>query len=180
VDFKSRAPIAGAACHAVLAADGVIGVTDWDWRTAPRSDTRGRVVIDPAPAGSVAVLCVMPSFRMSIPSADVTLKAGGHVTVQLASVGLRDWPSSIGTEFDARWTAPRVARVLPNSPAAGAGILAGDLVVSVDGVSVAGLNGNGVWHLIDSHDIGSEVTLGIARGAITKSFTMVTNPRRYQ
>ncbi|HEY5935125.1 MAG TPA: PDZ domain-containing protein, partial [Kofleriaceae bacterium] len=178
--WRTKAPIAGAACHAVLAADGLHGVTNWDWRVAPRSDARGRVLLDPAPAGTVGVWCVMPSNRMSIPSTEVTLKPGGHASVQLASVELTSgWPSTIGIEFDLRRITARIVRVLPDSPALAAGLVAGDVVVSVDGASIAGLNPNGVLHLIDSHDIGSSVTLGITRGATAKAVTMTTKPRRY-
>ena len=181
LDFRTRAPIAGAMCHAEVASDGIHNFADWDWRVAPRSDARGRVTLDPAPAGTVTVSCMMPSNRLSIPAADITVKPGARGIVQLLSVELlASWPSTIGIELDYRVTAPRIARVTPNSPAATAGLVVGDLVTAVDAASVAGLNGNGVLHLIYSHATGSELTLTVTRGASTKSFTMVTVPRRYQ
>lgn len=181
IDFRTRAPIPGVMCQVVVAAEGLGSTTNWDWRTAPRTDARGKITIDPAPAGEVVIRCVLAEWRRSRPSADLIVKAGARATVQLLSAELLpSWPSTVGIDFDARVTAPRVSRVVPGSPAAAAGILPGDLVVTVDRVAVGGLNGNGVWHLIDSHEIGSEVTIGVQRGAATKSFTLVTKPRRYQ
>jgi len=88
LDFRTRAPLAGAARHVVMLASGEHTITSWDPGALARTDARGRVTIDPAPAGSIGVDCMMPSFRWSTPSADAALAAGGRAAVQLLSVEL--------------------------------------------------------------------------------------------
>jgi carboxyl-terminal processing protease len=56
----------------------------------------------------------------------------------------------------------RVGRVFPRSPAARAGIAAGDLIVAVDGQSIAGENSEVATARIKGPE-GSEVTLGLLR-----------------
>jgi RNA polymerase sigma-70 factor (ECF subfamily) len=179
LDFRSRAPIAGAICLVFTSADGMHGITNWDARTAPRSDGQGRVVLDPAPAGPITVSCLMPSREKSSASADVVLASGSRAAVQLLSAELLiDYPSTTGIDFDWRVTAPRIAALRPEGAAAKAGLLVGDLVVAVDGVSMDGLNGEGVQNIIDSRPAGAEVSLTVMRGAQRKTFKMKTEPRQ--
>jgi S1-C subfamily serine protease len=172
LDFRTRAPIANATCMVVMAVDGQRGIASWDFGTAPRSDARGRVMFDPAPAGSASVTCEMPSPRWSQASADVTLAAGGRATVQLLSVEMTENPGATGIAFDQRVTAPRVASVLAGSTAAKAGVQPGDLVTAVGGASVVGLNGTGVQRLINSRPIGDDVKLTVVRAGATRTMTV--------
>jgi carboxyl-terminal processing protease len=57
----------------------------------------------------------------------------------------------------------RVAQVFPRSPAAEAGIEAGDTVVSVEGESIAGLSSNEATRRIKGPE-GTEVTIGVRDG----------------
>ena len=178
LDFKSRQPVAGAACRVVMSAEGQQGLTNWDPRTAPTSDERGRVLIDPAPAGNVTVACAMPHWKRSHPAVDVNLANGSRASVTLLSVELAsELPSTIGADFDWHRTAPRIASVAANSPAAKAGLLPGDLVTAVDGTSVETLNGPGVLFLIDGRAPGTEVTITIQRAGTKKTVTATTIPR---
>ncbi|MGN6106741.1 MAG: carboxypeptidase regulatory-like domain-containing protein, partial [Kofleriaceae bacterium] len=173
LDFRSRAPIAFATCRTVMSAEGEQAITTWDPSTAARSDERGRFVLDPTPAGSVSVACEMPSFRRSRPSADLVVAAGSRASVPLLSVEVtQENPSTVGLAFNWQVTAPRVSSVQPNSPAAKAGVLVGDLVTHVNGAAVQGLNGVGVWALIQDVPAGEEVRLAISRGGATKAFAM--------
>ena len=179
LDFRTRAPIAGAACHASASADGFHAWTNWDIRTAPKSNNQGRVVLDPALAGSVRVRCIMPIRRWSPPSADVLVPQGGRATVQLMSAELLlDYPSTTGIDFDGEVTAPRITAVQPDSTGGKAGLLVGDLVIAVDGKSMAGLNGEGVRHIIDSRASGADVSITVLRGAQRKTFNLKTQPRQ--
>jgi carboxyl-terminal processing protease len=109
----------------------------------------------------------------------VVLSPGGRAAVQLLSAEmLLDYPSTIGIGFDWRVTQPRIAEVRAEGPAAKAGLLAGDLVVAVDGASMAGLNGEGVLLIIDGRAARTEVSVTVARGAQRKTFTMKAEPRR--
>lgn len=93
---------------------------------------------------------------------------------------LNEWPSTTGIQFDDRMPAPRIVRVPADSPAAAAGLLPGDLIVAIDGVTIEGLNWAGVIYLLDSHKVGTEVSITVSRGAGLKTFTVKTQPRRYQ
>lgn len=169
LDFKTKAPIRNAACHAVMRVGSEQTVTNWDLTSAPKSDATGKVLIDPAPAGDMTVTCDVMA-RRSNPSADVTLAAGARATVQLLSVeATQENGGSMGAHFDWRVSVPRVATVDPGSTGAKAGLLAGDLVTAVNGESTAGLNGAGVIFLIQNTPIGQDVTLTVSRGGATKT-----------
>jgi predicted metalloprotease with PDZ domain len=156
-------------------------VTSWDYHSAPKSDAQGRIVLDPAPAGDVVVSCLSSSRRTSNPSIAMALKAGARASVVLWTAELlADWPSTIGVEFAPGLPAPRIERVRAHSPAGIAGLVAGDLIVAIDGVAVDGLNWAGVTHLLDSHAVGTEVTVAIRRSSTLKTVTVKTEPRRYQ
>lgn len=172
LDFRTKKPFAGAVCRAMMQVEGQAVVTSWDPATAPRSDANGHLVLDPAPAGAVTARCEIQG-RWSAPSSDLTLEAGSRASVKLYTVEvLRENGSYTGATFDWRVTAPRIATVVPKSPAAVAGLVPGDIVTSVDGVSVAGLNGQGVWALLASAPVGTEAKIVIQRGATTKTVTV--------
>jgi protocatechuate 3,4-dioxygenase beta subunit len=178
-DFRTGAPLAGATCHVSASAGGVRALTAWDGRTAPRSDSQGRVVLDPAVAGAVTVSCFMPIRGWSTPSADVVVAPGGRATVQLPSAELLlDYPSTTGIDFNWQVTAPRIAEIQPQSTAAKAGLLVGDLIIAVDGKSMAGLNGDGVRNMIDSRPSGSDVSITVLRGSQRKTINLKTQPRQ--
>ncbi len=172
LDFRTREPIANASCHVVMNIDGEQIDTNWDLGSAPKTDARGRVTLEPSPAGSLTVACEMPSFRRSRAATDVTATAGGRVAVQLLSVDrLTENSSTIGVELRWRTTPPRISSVRAGSPAAKAGILPGDLVTEVNGASVQGLDGNGVQFLIDDTLAGETVRITVLRGTAVKKFT---------
>lgn len=180
IDFKTKKPLAGAVCRSVMSVDGQQGLTNWDVTTAPKSDASGHILVDPAPAGNVTITCAMPQWRYSAPAADVVVPAGGKVTVTLLSAELTaENPASAGIDFHWQVTPPRIADVRPNSSAAKAGVAAGDLVTAIDGVSIEGLNGAGVQHLIDSHPIGSTVSVTYQRGAAKKTVQLEMQQRGY-
>jgi protocatechuate 3,4-dioxygenase beta subunit len=172
LDFKTKKPLTGAICRVVMAIDGIQSQTNWDLATAPKSDANGRLVIDPAPAGTVSVICQPSSYKWSLATTDLTVTAGARATPQLLAVELtQDNPTSTGAQLDWRITPPRIARVLPNTPAATAGILPGDLITAVDGVSVAGLCGSAVSVLISNTPANGDVKLTFQRGTATKTVT---------
>jgi protocatechuate 3,4-dioxygenase beta subunit len=174
-DFRTRAAIANASCQAVVSVDGNPVIPNWDLSGAAKSDASGQFRIDPTPAGSVTVMCRTAGLRWTPSAADVTVVTGGRAVVQLASVeNTSENPSTIGIDFDWNATAPRISGVLPNSPAAKAGIAIGDLVTQVNGAAVEGLNGAGVQRLIESVQVGDEVRLTALRGVATKTFSVRT------
>lgn len=175
LDFRTREPIPNASCYAVMSVDGLQGTTNMNPSSGTKSDAEGRVRLDPAPAGSVTVACRIPAARYSHPSVDVTVAAGGRASVQLFAVELAiENPSTIGALFDWRITAPRITGIVPNGPAAKAGMQVGDVITQVNGASVQGLNGPGVMWLINSVPAGGGVRVTVARGGTTKTLAMRT------
>lgn len=175
LNFRTRAPIPNASCYALMSVDGLQGTTSVYPTSGPKSDAEGRVRLDPAPAGSVTVACRIPAPRYSHPSTDVTVPAGGRANVQLLAVEMQiENPSTIGALFDVRTTAPRITGIVPNGPAAKAGMQVGDLITQVNDASVQGLNGGGAMWLINSVTAGDEVRITVSRGGATKTLTMRT------
>lgn len=178
IDFKTRKPRPGAVCHAMMSVDGQNGGTNWDPAASPKSDESGRVLIDPAPAGSITVGCVMANGRHSQPSVDINLTPGGRAEVTLLSVELTATnPGTTGAGFSWQVTPPRVAQILPGSSAAKAGLTVGDLIVAVDGQPVDGLNGTGVQFLMDSHPVGSAFPVTYMRGTTRKTVSVQVQGR---
>jgi len=158
-----------------MSVDGQQGTTNVNPTGGAKSDAEGRVRLDPAPAGTVTVACRIAAARYSHPSADVTVSAGARASVQLLAVEMPiENPSTIGALFDWRITAPRITGIVPNGPAAKAGMQIGDLITQVNGVSVQGLNGAGAMWLINSVPAGDEVRVTVARGGATKTLAMRT------
>ena len=175
LDFRTRAPIANSLCHAVMNVRGSQGMTNMGPMTGVKSDADGRVMLDPAPAGSVTVACRVPAARYSQPSADLTVAAGARASVELLAVELTiENPTTIGATTDWRVTQPRITAIVPKGPAANAGMQVGDLITHVNGVSVQGLNGAGVMWLIDGVPAGNEVRITVVRGGTTKTLAMRT------
>ncbi|MDB4959918.1 MAG: hypothetical protein JWO36_7487 [Myxococcales bacterium] len=173
VEFRTRKPVQGASCHAVMAAGGEQGVTNWDPTTTARPDAAGHVTIDPAPAGNVTVSCQMDSFRLSMPATDVMVTPGAHLSAQLLTVEMmqNDAVGTIGVELSWNITAPRITGVVGGSSGAKAGLAVGDLIVAVDGTSVEGLDGPGVNTLIVDRPLGAKVAITVLRGVVRKTVT---------
>jgi protocatechuate 3,4-dioxygenase beta subunit len=173
LDFRTKKTLGGATCRVVMALDGDQGMTNWDMATAPKADANGRIVIDPAPAGTVSVICQPTGYKWSLATTDLTLAKGGRATPQLYAVELlQENPTSTGAVLDWRVTTPRIATIVPNSPAAAGGLLVGDLVTAVDGVSVAGLCGSAVSVLIGSTPANGDVKITVQRQAAAKTVTV--------
>jgi len=65
-----------------------------------------------------------------------------------------------------------VGDVLPNGPAAAAGLRAGDQLVTIDGASLQGLLPDGAMFLVANHRPGTVVTLGISRGGAMQTIAI--------
>ncbi len=173
IDYKTRKPLIGAICRAVMAVDGQQGLTAWDPATAPKTDESGRVVLDPTPAGDVTVVCMPRQGRYSTPSVNVTVPPGGRAEGTLLAVEMTvENPGTTGAEFNWEITPPRIAFIEPNSSAAKAGLAVGDLVVAVDGANVDGLNGAGVGFLIVNRQLGASASVTVQRGTVRKTVTV--------
>jgi hypothetical protein len=181
LDFKTHAPIAGAACHVQPTAGGISGITNWSSQAIARTDANGQVSLDEVPAGPGLVLCSMPTGMMSIPSADVMLAPDSRGNAQVFTVTSENgYPTTIGVTFDWRSPPPRIAAIGVDGPAAQAGMQVGDLITSIDGVSVARLNGSGVANLIASQAAGASLQVTVSRNGTSLVFDVTGQPPVYQ
>jgi putative serine protease PepD len=83
------------------------------------------------------------------------------IAAQLISTG-KAVHAYLGVSIDATASTARVAAVKPATPAARAGLKAGDVVTEVDGQSIA--SGDDLTRAIDSHKPGDSITLKYRRG----------------
>ncbi len=97
------------------------------------------------------------------------------IASQLISSGKAEH-AYLGVSIDATATVARLAEVKPSTPAAKAGLKAGDVVTEVDGTSIA--SGDDLSREIDSHKPGDTVTLKYRRGGSEHSveLTLATRP----
>jgi hypothetical protein len=93
--------------------------------------------------------------------------------VAVAVVGRNGPLGMLGFTFDSsRLFVPTVGLVRPGQPGARAGLQAGDVIVAVDGLSVAALITSGVDRLIRDRVAGSNATLTVKRGEALVSGTL--------
>ena len=91
-----------------------------------------------------------------------------HIGIAAETVPL---PRRIGLATGAGARAIRVSEVEPGGPAAAAGVLAGDLLLSVDGVAIAGADA--LIRLLNAERIGRATTLALLRGGVVEHRTLL-------
>jgi hypothetical protein len=171
--FITGAPVRGMACVVYPALDGMIGaeatmlVSD-----APASDASGRFLLDPVPAGSIAVYCYS-NAGMSAARAILDLARGQRATPTLLTVHL-DAPAvgDIGVELD-QGVPISVVGVRDNGPAAAAGIRARDQIVALDNHEIGQMSKGGVGTWIANLAPGTRATITVKRGATTQTVSVV-------
>ncbi|WP_088188289.1 S41 family peptidase [Desulfosporosinus sp. FKA] len=80
--------------------------------------------------------------------------------------------TGIGIHIDTLPEGVKVVSVVKGSPAADAGLKAGDVIVSADGQSLAGLTNEQAVNYLRG-PVGSSVQISVKRGTATKEFTVV-------
>ena len=166
-EWGSKRPLAELTCHTVLRDGESIGITNWNQTTAPKTDKQGHFVLEKAPAGDVAVSCFDGKHSAR---ANATVTPGQTTTVTMvAAKADPDAAGSIGVDFNWTGSQPKIEVVYSSGPAAAAGLAAGDVITSLDGVALTGLNSSSVAALIAKREIGSSVRITVLRG--TQSVT---------
>ena len=66
-----------------------------------------------------------------------------------------------------------VTQVDPNGPAAASGVLVGDQLVAIDGISPRGMLPPGAMTAIQNHGPGNLVVLGVVRGGTARTIPIV-------
>ena len=99
----------------------------------------------------------------------------GHGRVRRAHIGIAaetvPLPRRLALATGAGARAIRVSEVEPGGPAAAAGVLAGDLVLSVDGVAVEGADA--LIRLLNAERIGRATTVALLRGGVVEHRTLL-------
>ena len=134
------------------------------------SGADGSLRFDDAPSGDTIVFCTASTDRTS---GSALVRDGDNATVEVVSAP--DDASTVGIRLDGTVIVPRVASVALGSPAAGADVKPGDIIVSIDGASVRQLAPEPVQSLLDRRKPGVRVTIGLERyGApLVKTLTPV-------
>ena len=136
--------------------------------TAPKTDANGRFTLPKVSVGK-GVVMVMPNEGFSpLSTKPYEITNGQHIDVgQIAIVPPRQ--GDAGTfGMTTEWTdVLTVTQVKPGGPAANAGIVAGDVIITLAGQDVKALGGVQVQQYLASGSIGigTTVQLGLARGA---------------
>lgn len=143
------------------------------------TDARGAFVVEGAPAGAMEISLIPSDWRNSEyawASIPVDLAAGtmndvGKLLVPKRRVGVTERSGDLGfyvkdrpPDVDPAKAVLEVESVRPSGPAAAAGLLVGDVIVSIDGYDVTGRMSYLYTALIRVRE-GTTVTLGLSRGA---------------
>ncbi|HMG21819.1 MAG TPA: PDZ domain-containing protein, partial [Kofleriaceae bacterium] len=164
-NFTTGAPVAGMQCLVYPTAGGMLGAEPaWDLSAAPSTDAEGQAVIDPAPAGPIAVYCYQPAAGLSSARALLELAPGARAEAQLLTVHLEPpGAGDLGAELDQGYPIA-ITSVRDDGPAARAGLRAGDQLVALDGVPIEQLSKGGVQFWVRSCRVGARITVTVQRG----------------
>lgn len=163
VDFTTRQPLPGFSCVAALSVGGAAGNFQPGAATpANTTDAKGMFKI-PAPIGKARVMCFPSDSSYSVAGGDVEVAATGSARIDLKAVKAEPPPSDPGFRIRGLILPLVIALVDPAGPAKAAGLAPGDKVVTIDGVSTAGLLPSGAMMLAFNKRPGSTLTLGIER-----------------
>jgi S1-C subfamily serine protease len=124
-----------------------------------------------AVASNSAVFVVSEFIATAGPSGGRVRRA--HIGIAAETVPL---PRRIGLATGAGTRAIRVSEVEPGGPAAAAGVLAGDLLLSADGMAIEGADA--LIRLLNSERIGKAITLALLRGGQVEHRTVVPVERK--
>jgi hypothetical protein len=176
VDWKTGTPVAGLRCFPGMRTTAAM--PQWVDTVSALSDDSGAFVLEDAPAGALAVMCIGPGPSWSDGRCELTVVPGQNATCEVPVVHiLPDAPlSSVGARIPwgpmpARFDAVRLHRNADR-----AGVRAGDVINSVDGDSVLKLTPWTVQRLICQHPVGSTVHLGLTRGSEATTADVVMVP----
>ncbi|MDC0717647.1 carboxypeptidase regulatory-like domain-containing protein [Nannocystis bainbridge] len=173
VDLEG-APVVGAAVRVSQGQGYTI-----DDRHTPRTDAQGRFEVEGAPVGLVTVLVAAPrgtAVDYSQTTWTTTIAGGPEVElppIRVAKQRLKSGEASGDLGYAIKLGAPaadpaqrkfEVALVRPGSPAAAAGLRAGDVIVSVDGEDVTGER-RYLYEQLTRAPVGTTLRLGLERGA---------------
>ena len=164
-ELGTGAPVVGMRCDGNLSIGGTMAGPPPDLTRQSFTDGTGRFEVA-APVGSVRVFCFMPeSMTVSAAGADVDVSPSSEPNVGLVAVRATYGaaPGTAGFSLNPGMLPITVALVDPHGPAAAAGLVAGDHLVTIDGASLQGMLPQGAMTMIMNHHAGSTIVLGVER-----------------
>ena len=144
----------------------------------PLVSTRGEVVgINTAMIQRAQGICFAVASNTAVFAVSEFIAHGrvrrAHIGIAAETVPL---PRRIGLATGAGARAIRVSEVEPGGPAAAAGVLAGDLLLSLDGVAIEGADA--LIRLLNAERIGRATTLALLRGGVVEHRTVMPVERK--
>jgi PDZ domain/Carboxypeptidase regulatory-like domain len=135
------------------------------------TDAEGRFAVEHVPRGSVAVTTQLPDASMQAVSTNRTIPHGGPAgeVIDLGDLRVAPVPANRGLVGCSLSIAdvPRapviVTSVTPDTPAARAGLVVGDIVTAIDGIDVTGDHNNEASVLLDGSE-GATLNVTVQRG----------------
>ncbi|MEO7729434.1 MAG: carboxypeptidase regulatory-like domain-containing protein [Kofleriaceae bacterium] len=171
--FITGAPVRGMACVVYPTIDGMIGAEPTSLVSdAPASDASGGFVLDPVPAGSIAVYCYA-NAGMSAARAILDLARGQRATPTLLTVHLE--PPAVGDLGIAldQGVPISIVAVRDHGPAAVAGLRARDVIVALAGHEIGQMSKGGVGTWIANLVPGIRAAITVKRGTTTLTLSPV-------
>jgi hypothetical protein len=164
-DFTTGAPMPGMNCFAAQSMGGQAGdITPGQNQPSAANATDASGAFDiPAPIGKARVMCFPQDGSTSVAGGDADVAADHPGSIALKTVRALPPPSDVGFRIKGLTLPLVIASVDADGPAKAAGLAPGDLVVSIDGATVAGLLPGGAMMLAWNHRPGSTLVLGVTR-----------------
>jgi RNA polymerase sigma-70 factor (ECF subfamily) len=165
-DFRTRAPLPGARCNTAARDSDRIGAIYVGPDDGEVADERGVFRLT-STAGEIVIVCSGSNHRGLHPANAPRDRTTAFDVLAIAHT------QNAGT-IDARFDdlAPRIRELTKGGAADRAGLVAGDEVVEVDGMSVDGLSGQDVLPLITERPAGTPARLTIVRGSERRTVTV--------
>jgi hypothetical protein len=174
-ELGTDAPVAGMRCDGNLSMGGQMSVAPPDETRQAFTDSDGRFIVN-APLGRARVFCFLPnSGALSPAGTDVDVTSNAVPSVELFAVrpSFGATPGNAGFGVTPNALPLTVNQVDPKGPAAASGLLVGDVIVTIDGISLQGVLPIGARTLVMNHHPGSVLMLGIERGGATRTLSII-------
>ncbi|NVB77567.1 MAG: PDZ domain-containing protein, partial [Kofleriaceae bacterium] len=174
-ELATRKPVAGMRCDATISLDGHASPELSSVAHQAFTDAAGNFKMS-APRGRVRLYCFSPGPGPLSPAGidvEVTNTAVAKANVFSVRASFGNAPSDPGFMLTPMLLPLTVDGVLPSGPAATAGLRAGDQLVTIDGMSLAGVLPIGATFLLLNHRPGTTATLGISRGGVAQTIKLV-------
>jgi RNA polymerase sigma factor (sigma-70 family) len=164
-EFGVGGPVPNMNCFAAQSMNGLSGDIG---QNAPVNDdtttnAKGEFKVT-APVGMARLMCFSADGSFSVAGIDIKVAPSGVTKASLAAVRVTPPPSDVGFKIRPMALPLTIAAVEPASPAAAAGLKVGDVLLTIDGASVAGLIPSGAMTLAWNHKPGTTIVLGVERG----------------